>query len=588
MKQIDSINLYNAYMNGADYVMQQKTNLNKINVFPVADGDTGSNLYATMRSIINDSKVNNSIKDTLESIADASLSGARGNSGIIFSQFLNGLSIEMNGEDLVTMEEFAIAHKNSIDYAYKAVETPVEGTMLTVIKDWANSLFDFHKKAEDFHDLLAQAYSVLENSLRKTKEQLNILKRAGVVDSGAKGFVIFMKGFIEALRTGERKAANYEDPDNSLVIQNEDHLETQFRYCVEAKIKGCSDTGTLLKSIGGLGDSLIVAGNQRVARVHVHTNSPDKVFDIISLHEEIISQKIDDMKMQSEIVNNRKYEIAVVTDSIADLPQDFIDDYQIQLIPINILMGGKEYLDKLSVSNEKVIEMIESGIEFPTSSQPVVKNIENTFIYLLEHYSKVIAITVASELSGTYNAFKKAAENVNEYGNVYVIDSKLNSGAQGLLVANCAKLIAKNFSYDETIEKIEKLRSKIKIIVSVSNLTNMIKGGRLGTTAGKIAQKLNMKPIVTLDKNGKGTLGGAAFSQKGSQRKIIKKVEKLYKENKLESYSIIYIDDEKPALEIAEEIEKITGMKPEFFSKSSSVIAISAGTGALAVSFIEK
>lgn len=588
MKQIDSLNLYNAYMTGAEYVMKQKLNLNKINVFPVADGDTGSNLDATMRSIINDSKVNGSVKATLESIADASLSGARGNSGIIFSQFLNGLSMEIGGDDLISMEEFAIAHKNSVEYAYKAIENPVEGTMLTVIKDWANSLFDFHKRAKDFHDLLSHAYSTLEKSLKKTKEQLSVLKRAGVVDSGAKGFVVFMKGFIEALISGKRNSVYIDDPDENTEAEIDSHLATKYRYCVEAKIKGCSDTGLLLKSITGLGDSLIVAGNTRVARVHIHTNYPHKVFDIIALHEEIISQKIDDMKLQSEIVSNRKFDIALITDSIADLPQDFIDEYQIQMMPINILMGGKEYFDKLSITNEKVIEMIESGIEFPTSSQPAIKNIEDVLLYLLEHYNSVIAVTVASELSGTYSAFKKAADSVKNSGKVTVIDSKLNSGAQGLLVAKCAKLIAENKSHDEIVENIENLRSKIKIIVSVSNLTNMIKGGRLGTTSGKIAQKLNMKPIVTLDKNGKGTLGGAAFSQKGSKRKILKRVVKLHKTNKLESYSIIYIDDESQAREIAEAIESITCMKPQFFSKSSSVIAISAGTGALAVSFIEK
>ena len=360
--------------------------------------------------------------------------------------------------------------------------------------------------------------------MEKTKNQLSVLRKAGVVDSGAKGFVLFIKGFIESIIHGKKSVdLNLEDEMDE--TKPDIHINTEFRYCVEAKIKGCHDFEGLRNDLKDLGDSLIIAGNERVARVHVHSDDPESVFEKISAHEEVLSQKVDDMKLQSEIVENRKYSIALVTDSIADLPIEFIDEHQISVVPLNISMNGIEYLDKITVSNKKILQHIEHSDEFPTSAQPDIRTVENVFSFLLDNYDSIIAITVADELSGTYNSFKKAAGNLEDRGKkISVIDSKQNSGSEGLIVMKCMDMIAEGMTHDDIVDRVRDLVPASKIIVSVSTLTNMIKGGRLGTTSGKIAKKLNLKPIVTLDENGKGTLGGAAFSHKGSQKKIIRKL----------------------------------------------------------------
>lgn len=588
MVYIDSKKLFNAYIHGAIHVMRYKSLLNRINVFPVPDGDTGNNLHSTMRSIINEAERSDSVKTTLESIADASLGGARGNSGIIFAQYLNGISIEINGEKSITIEDFVNANKKSVDYAYSAVSDPVEGTMLTVIKDWADSIFDFHTKAKSFQELLAHGYKEIEKSLKKTKNQLSVLRKAGVVDSGAKGFVLFIKGFADYIITGKKSEINIE-PKIELENSNDAHLNTEFRYCVEAKVTGCTDTDKLRKELQDCGGSIIIAGNERIARIHVHTNNPEKIFEVVGVNEKIISQKVEDMKLQSSIIENRKHNIALVTDSIADISEEIISKYQIMVIPINIISGDEIYLDKLTVSNNKILQDIDEKDDFPTTSVPDSKTVENTLSYLSEYYDSIIAVTVSSGLSGTYNLFSQVAKKLNSKGsNISVIDSKQNSGSQGLLVLKCAEKIEKGKSQNNIVNEINELVPKSKIIVSVSNLKSMIKGGRLSTRAGKIAEKLNLKPIVTLDKDGKGTLGGAAFSQKGSRKKIIRKIKKLHKNSKLDSYSVVYIDDSDYANELAAEIREITGIEAEFVTESSSVIAISAGKGAIAISYITK
>ncbi|MBU3130240.1 DAK2 domain-containing protein [Clostridium tagluense] len=135
--QVNNINgevLYNAFLSGVIHVRKQKNALNKMNVFPIPDGDTGSNLISTMNAIIEETKFENSIKATINSMADAALIGARGNSGIIFAQFINGINEEINDTEVLTISTFAEALKRAVPYAYKAILNPVEGTMITVRK----------------------------------------------------------------------------------------------------------------------------------------------------------------------------------------------------------------------------------------------------------------------------------------------------------------------------------------------------------------------------------------------------------------------------------------------------------------------
>ncbi len=138
MKYLDGEKLYQSFVCGAHEVIRNRVNLNDTNVFPVADGDTGNNLAATMNSIILQSQVTPSAGNTMNSIADAALTGARGNSGIILASYINGIYLGMKDQDLISMSNFADSVKNAVPYAYNAISTPVEGTIITVIREWAD------------------------------------------------------------------------------------------------------------------------------------------------------------------------------------------------------------------------------------------------------------------------------------------------------------------------------------------------------------------------------------------------------------------------------------------------------------------
>ena len=318
--------LYGSFVSGAREVIKNKNNLNDINVFPVADGDTGNNLASTMNYIIEEAKVLTSAKSTMNSIADAALVGARGNSGIIIAQYINGIFINLEDKDNITILDFAESVQGAYPHAYGAISNPVEGTIITVMRDWAEAIYKQKDKAKNFYELLVTPLEVALKSLEDTPKKLKILRDSNVVDSGAKGFVHIIEGFTEFMKTGKLKDLKI-DMDEVAIIDHTNHVggKPEYRYCTEALIVGEDLSHDMIKSeLADLGDSLIVAGNKAKTRIHIHTNCPHEVFKKIRDKGQILQQKADDMTRQYEAQYERKYDIALVTDSIADLPMDEI------------------------------------------------------------------------------------------------------------------------------------------------------------------------------------------------------------------------------------------------------------------------
>jgi DegV family protein with EDD domain len=584
MNVIQKEKLYLALINGAKEVMENRLFLNKINVFPVADGDTGSNLFSTMQSVVANAELKHSLKHTLESIADSAIVGARGNSGLIFAQYLHGISQGIESEEALTTRDFVMASQKGVDYAYDAIENPVEGTMLTTMKVFHDSLNDGFNNALDLHDLLDKAYETVEAAVVNTTNQLAVLKKATVVDSGAKGFAYFIKGFVNGVK-GHFKTSDIEESTEVIPEIEHIHETINFRYCTEALLEGQNvDVTSLKKELTGFGDSLIVAGGKRKVRIHVHTDQPHLVFEKLSKSYKVLTQKVDDMEKQQLLVHERKYKHVIVTDSIADLPKSFVDQEQIHVIHLNVLLGTESYLDKLTISNQQLFNLSKERHVHPTSSQPSIKIIENAYDYLLTYYESVLVITVSKALSGTYNAFAKASEAYKD--KVKVVDSKQNSIAQGLLVWEAAQALKVGRSMENIMKQLNQNIKNSKILVKIKTLDNMIASGRLSVKAGALAKKIGLKPIVTLDEEGSGAIHQLAFSDKGSLKKILKHLVKVNKENGIKYYAITYVDDQQLGEKFAKEVEDVLKFPCSFLTESSAIIAAGAGKGAVAISYI--
>lgn len=592
---LDGKRLYYAFLSGAKEVIANKKELNRINLFPVADGDTGSNLTRTLSVVKNEAVKDNSLTTTLNSMGEAALKGAIGNSGIIFAQFINGLKNSVEREDSINVNKFAQAVENAVNYTYQGINNPVEGTILTVMKDWSESLIKLQNKSSDFAEVLEESLQTASDSLRKTKTQLEVLREADVVDSGAQAFVLFLEGIVEFIKSGDLKDLKVEPVSKIESIQEEEigkEEEIKFRYCTEAYLGNLKiELTELREKISDLGDSLIAAGDKKKLRVHIHTNNPPELFIRLNKYAEIIDQKADDMLLQQAVKYRRKHKTAILTDSIADLPAEYRDQHQIHLLPLNILVDGTNYLDKLTIDSQNFFDIIDDAEEYPSSAQPAVREIENRLYYLAEHYDSIIAITVSSKMSGTYDNLTKAAENViaeNDELKIEVIDSKTNSGAEGLLVMEAAEQLESGKGFAETVEYLKSIRENLYIYVSVSDFKYMVRGGRVSPLKGKLAGFLNLKPIISIDREGNGVAFATAFSKKGNYKKIKSILEDHQQKNGVKRFAVVHGDDLKRAKRYKESFSELLNIKPDFLVPISPIVAMNAGRGSTAVALIEK
>jgi uncharacterized protein len=581
--ELDAISLYNAFASGGNEIIRRREEINKINVFPVADGDTGTNLAMTMSSFIGNIMPLPTAGKTMQAIADAALTGARGNSGIIFAQFFAGLSETIKDTETVSSDVFVAAAKNAEQRAREAILVPVEGTILTVMKEWVR-LLEENKHLRDIGLIFKHTLKGTKQSVEDTPKLLPVLKKEHVVDAGAEGFFHFLQGATKYLVSGARELESYQEvmhPELFASVHGGEY--PVFRYCTEVLIHGSGiDVESLRHDLASFGDCAIVAGSSERARIHVHTDTPVAVVKKISTYGTVQEQKVDDMLREYEISHGRKYPIALVTDSVCDLPANLIDKYQIHVVPLNILVGSEQYFDGLTINNERIYEFMERRGSYPTTAQPGPAVFRKLYSYLSTYYESIIAIHVAGKLSGTYGASKLEAERLTGK-KISVIDSRQDSGAQALVVLRAAEMIAAGKSHDEVVAAVEGFIPKARIFVSVPTLKYMVKGGRVSPLKGAIASLLNLKPIVSLDADGGSLLYGKAFSTERNLQKILDLVLDFIGNDGLRCYALVHADMLEEAKEFGRRLESLTGRKPLFIQEISPIIALHAGKGTMAV-----
>ncbi len=590
ISQLDGRLLYYAFKAGGQRILQQQAEINKINVFPVNDKDTGTNLASTIRSVLDNTTPHKSYKTTLNRIAENALMGARGNSGIIFAQFLYGMNLGTTEKGIISVSEFVDSVLKSIPFMYEAVADPIEGTMITVIKEWSESIAS-NPKSTDFRKFIVESLEALNKSLEETRHMMKLLRQTNVVDAGAKGFVVFIEGIIEFIRSNNiRKFVS--QPNETLVLLHDEDLhegEITFRYCTEAILKNLKVTRSELQNLLRKdGDSVVVAGSESLTRIHIHTNDPAELFYKLKDVGTIAFQKADDMIQQNEAATNRKWNIALVTDSTCDLSQDLIDFYQIYTLPLNINFGDNHYLDKVTITPDHFYDLLESSPDFPKTSQINEHSFVNLYSHLASHYDAIISIHLTSHFSGTYQNSVKAAEKISSEFNkpVYSIDSKTLSGSLGLLTLRIAKSIEAGLSPSEIVESANKWRSDAKIFVSVKDLKYMIKGGRVSKQKGFIANLLNVKPIVSMAESGKSVLFGQAFSQQANINKVMKHILKISVGKTVWNYIVLHAHNESGADIYIQKMLELTGKRPVSVVDISPVIGMNAGNGTIAVALL--
>jgi hypothetical protein len=379
---INGRHVYYAILAGANEVIQNKSELDRINVFPVPDGDTGANLTSTMKAVMENLRLEEDVDLVLSSAADGALMGARGNSGLIFAQLIYGWYMEVRSKETLTQEELIHSLQGALKRLYGVMLNPVEGTILTVVREWIHSLERHKDKAASLLDYAERTLSDSGAAVKKTTEMLEQLRKSNVVDAGAKGFYHFLEGIKRYIEHGEAGIEKISVIPSEAHPRSAEAHETlgEFRYCCETLLtrqeKG-RDKGLKVEAIREIaerfGDSLVIAGGEDKLRVHLHTNEPEPLFDELSQVGILDAIKVDDMKIQVDIRNHRKYPFAIVTDTIADLPQAFIDEHQISVIPLQLEIGGVVHLDRVTLSVGHFYEINKTLKDQPQSSMPAIK-----------------------------------------------------------------------------------------------------------------------------------------------------------------------------------------------------------------------
>ena len=435
-------------MAGASLLEQNKKLVDALNVFPVPDGDTGTNMFLTIKSA--SAEVNNCINNNMDSLCEAyskgALRGARGNSGVITSQIIKGLTSVLSQHSDITTKIFAKAIQEGANIAYKAVTKPKEGTILTVIRTIAECAIEISKKHQDFEEFFEIILNKGEEILQKTPDMLPVLKKAGVVDAGGRGLIILLTGYYKAICGDETLTFNFDDskPVQSVddVIADINNLaEIEFGYCTEFMIIHMlkktteADIDKLREKLMEIGDSVLCIGDLSLVKVHVHTNDPNIALGYALKLGEIWNIKIENMREQNRELkkNMKKVEDLKPLGMVAVAPGEGLANLFKDLTVDQIIAGGQTMNPSASDIANAVAKVAAEGIfVFPNNKNIILaaeqaKALSDKQIYVIptKNVPEGIAASLAfnSELSPEDNieAMNSAIESVKSGSVTYAV-----------------------------------------------------------------------------------------------------------------------------------------------------------------------
>jgi len=412
----DGQNLMQMLATATAWLEKHAVAINALNVFPVPDGDTGTNMLLTMQAALEE--IGNASQGSLGSIAQAAaygaLMGARGNSGVILSQLLRGIANSLDKKQSFGPLEFARAMAEASTMAYKAVIRPVEGTMLTVSKDAAKAAMAAAQEGEDLLTVLEKTVEAAKESVARTPTLLDVLREAGVVDAGGQGLFIILDGILRSLK-GE--AIEMKEPTEMVPAELPEEAEMEWGYCTEFILQGKElNLAEVREKIASFGDSALAVGDERVIKVHVHTLDPGQVLSYASSLGVLSNIKIDNMQEQHR-------EFLVLGEEAAKAAAEEIEGIATVavawgdgLIRVFESLGVKSIVPGGQTMNPSTQELLEAVETLPAKEVIILPNNENIFLAAEQAQKlsrkKVVVVPTATipQGIGALLAFDKEAD----------------------------------------------------------------------------------------------------------------------------------------------------------------------------------
>jgi hypothetical protein len=506
---VDGPRLARSVFAAADWVTAGRDEINRINVFPVPDGDTGTNFSLTLRAVADALRAlgDAPLPETARTMARAGVLGARGNSGMMLAHFLLGFSDALGDRASASAADVAAAVRSGSDRLYTSLDDPREGTILTVAREAAAAAERAAADSPDIAEFMRRLLEEGEAALARTPELLAVLREAGVVDAGGKGFVRMLEGVVryiegDPILAVTEPAADAADVPAALV---EVAAERDFQFCTEVLVRGenLPPANEVRAAMHGFGGSVVVASAGDILKVHVHTDSPEAVFSYAARWGRVETTKADDMRAQHRrLAHGERRAVALVTDSSADLPDPVLDRHHIALVPLQVVFGDETFRDRVELKPEEFYRRLRAARELPTTSQPTPADFVRVLRDARSEADEVVAVLLSAALSGTF-ASAQAAVRAAGISGIHLVDSRSASLGLGMLALRGAELAESGWSAGAIAGELERVRARAGMLLTVDRYDNLLRSGRVSRGKAWLAGMLDVKPILSLDATGR-------------------------------------------------------------------------------------
>ena len=496
IKYIDAKRLRRILISGAKWVKKHENYLNELNVYPVPDGDTGSNMSMTLETMKNDLENDTTKKSNMQEVKDvieeAVLMGARGNSGTILSQIITGFIRGIGDKKRLEVKDLAQALESAKEVAYQAVDTPVEGTILTVIRCISEKANEIKDNTDSLDQMLEILTTTAKEAVDDTPNLLEKLKEAGVVDSGAMGLYYFFVGMskalleIEEIVTRETEEKSFDSKINNIT---HDPAEIHYKYCTEFIIRNSNfNIDKFKEDILKLGDSAVFAQTSKKFKIHVHTNNPGQALELAVIHGDLEKIKIENMKLQNEgLISSEKDQTKIFSNHKPNLSKYsyviLADTYKLKDEFLNagadvVLLGGQS-------QNPSVQDILNAIAKVSSNKQIVIlpnnKNVVATANIAAEKTEKnVIVVPTKTMLEGYfylnnyYNILSNVKEEEKENYSIEVTRAIRDTQVDGLTIKNGDYIALVNTKIKHCNSSLSELVSELKNTYITNKTTSVV------------------------------------------------------------------------------------------------------------------
>jgi uncharacterized protein len=561
ISSISASQLINMFTKAATALQEKQQELNSINVFPVADGDTGSNMVYTLNQVkvAIEHQENLNLKELSKIISETALFNSRGNSGTVLSQYFTGFCENITDQE-ITPDTFIMCLQQGAKSAKKAFLEPKKGTILDVM-DAAAKLVK-SKTQPSLIQIIENAVENAQKALEETKNTLPVLKKAGVVDAGGAGFLIILTGFLASIKDEEVILMTHLSNSEIGYIENS---KLTFQYCTEVVFRRPNpdfDQISLQADLENLGDSIQIISNPQFVKAHIHSNEPEKVNNLLAKIGQVESFKVEDMQnMQATYLDSlhqnqvetgfdidkdvlARYHTVIISDSSSDIPAYFLDRYPIKIVNLPVSLDSNSNVDighDLDLAD--FYYKMENDPEFiPKTSKVNTHTFYSAFTEALKNSDRVICLPLSKCISATYESALMAKEMLKNDSRIQVVDTQTASSGLAILLNYIFTSLEKDLTWDQIQIGIEKLKHDIQIYFVVDDIKYLERGGRISKTKAGIARLFNVQPLLKLS-GGKIESDSDKIYFANETKKInslFKKVKKYNQQTAISELFIVY------------------------------------------------